>query len=219
MPKLSALLSTPPAAVSAALARLGEHLRVARTRRGLSQRGVAKTIGVGMRAVMEAEAGHVSTSVGVYVALLQHYGLGGELGQLADPNRDLEGLRQGGGRTLRRARRTGPQQAQTPVPPPSPLPRETPPPSGDDEALLGLPGAVLSQLERTGLLALRLLQQHSAARTTELARALGISPSRVGGLMRTLKQQLHGQGFGGVLAEERLDGGESLYRFTRGSRA
>jgi len=47
-------LASPPYPVEQALKRLGENLRVARTRRKLTIQQVAEKIGIGRRAVMQA---------------------------------------------------------------------------------------------------------------------------------------------------------------------
>lgn len=86
------LLRSPPHLVAQALTRLGANLRVARVRRKLRIRDVAEKIGTGPRAVMDAEKGKPSTSIGVYVALLWAYDLLSPLHDLANPNADELGL-------------------------------------------------------------------------------------------------------------------------------
>jgi len=86
------LLEAPPYQVEQALKRLGENLRLARTRRRLTIEEVAEKIGTGRRAVMEAEKGKASTAAGVYAALLWAYDLLGPLSDLADPAADEQGL-------------------------------------------------------------------------------------------------------------------------------
>ena len=56
------LLEAPPYPVEQALKRLGENLRLARTRRKLTIEEVAEKIGTGPRAVMDAEKGRPSTA-------------------------------------------------------------------------------------------------------------------------------------------------------------
>ena len=87
------LLQAPPYQVQQALKRLGENLRTARTRRKLTIEEVAQKIGTGPRAVMDAEKGKPSTTVGVYAALLWAYDLLLPLGELANPVTDEQGLR------------------------------------------------------------------------------------------------------------------------------
>src|SRR5579862_5390504 len=86
------LLEAPPYPVEQALKRLGENLRLARTRRKLTIEEVAEKIGTGRRAVMEAEKGKASTASGVYVGLLWAYDLLGPLSDLANPATDEQGL-------------------------------------------------------------------------------------------------------------------------------
>ena len=66
----SRLLQAPPYQVEQALKRLGENLRTARIRRKLTIEDVAQKIGTGPRAVMDAEKGKPSTTIGAYAALL-----------------------------------------------------------------------------------------------------------------------------------------------------
>ncbi len=86
------LFEAPPYQVEQALKRLGKNLRVARTRRKLTIAEAAKKIGTGPRAVMDAEKGKPSTTVGVYAALLWAYDLLTPLSDLANPNTDEQGL-------------------------------------------------------------------------------------------------------------------------------
>ncbi|MGH8219574.1 MAG: helix-turn-helix domain-containing protein [Steroidobacteraceae bacterium] len=88
----NSLLEAPPYPVEQALKRLGENLRRARTRRKLTIAEVAQKIGTGPRAVMDAEKGKPSTTVGVYAALLWAYDLLGPLSDLASPATDEQGL-------------------------------------------------------------------------------------------------------------------------------
>jgi transcriptional regulator with XRE-family HTH domain len=86
------LLQAPPYPVEHALTRLGENLRTARIRRSLTIDEVAQKIGTGRRAVMDAEKGKASTTVGVYAALLWVYDLLQPLNDVADPTKDEQGL-------------------------------------------------------------------------------------------------------------------------------
>ena len=88
----NSLLEAPPYQVERALKRLGENLRTARIRRKLTIDEVAQRIGTGPRAVMAAEKGKPSTTVGVYAALLWAYDLLGPLSALANPLTDEQGL-------------------------------------------------------------------------------------------------------------------------------
>ena len=92
MPKKNMLLSAPPFAVKDAIVRLGKNLRTCRLRRNISIEDVAERIGVSRYTVAEAERGRPSTSIAVYVALLWSYGLLDQVGSVADPAGDEEGL-------------------------------------------------------------------------------------------------------------------------------
>ena len=86
------LLQAPPYPVEQALTRLGKNLRTARIRRNLTIEEVAQKIGTGPRAVMDAEKGKASTTVGVYAALLWAYDLLQPLNDVANPTKDEHGL-------------------------------------------------------------------------------------------------------------------------------
>lgn len=86
-----ALVSLPPEAV-AALARLGEHLALARLRRRESQKAWAARLGVSVPTLIRLEKGDPSVSMGVYATALWMLGLSGELAGLADPAKDLRAL-------------------------------------------------------------------------------------------------------------------------------
>lgn len=220
MPKLRKSPAAPrsaSSAVTALLVQLGANLRLARTRRGLSMEAAAEAIGCGARAVRSVELGSPSASIKVSLALLHHYGLDADVSRLAEPGRDVEGLRLSGGREFKRARRGRP-----PVAPAAPtaLPnRRQPAPLQVEEAVPGVPANVVAGLSAGEREALRLLQRNGSARATELARALPLPANRVGGMMRELKRKLHAQGAGAVLTDETLPGGEVLYRFARGARS
>ncbi len=86
------LLQSPPYPVEQALIHLGENLRTARIRRRFTIEEVAKKIGTGRRAVMDAENGKPATGIGVYVALLWVYDLLSPLDDVANPANDEQGL-------------------------------------------------------------------------------------------------------------------------------
>ena len=86
------LLVAPPYAVDQALKRLGANLRTARLRRNLTIERVAEKIGTGPRPVSDAEKGKPSTSAAVYIALLWAYDLLDQMGDVADPESDKQGL-------------------------------------------------------------------------------------------------------------------------------
>jgi len=91
MPARNALLSAPPYPVEQALREFGANLRTARLRRNLTVEDVAEKIGVGRRAVSDAEHGKPTTSIATYAALLWAFNLLAEMRSLADPSRDEEG--------------------------------------------------------------------------------------------------------------------------------
>lgn len=80
-----------PYPVELALKTLGENLRTARTRRGLTRLEAAQKIGTGLRAVMDAERGNPFTGVAVYAALLWLYDLLPAFEELANPAKDAHG--------------------------------------------------------------------------------------------------------------------------------
>lgn len=86
------LFEAPPFEVESGIRRLGADLRTARLRRNLTLDDVAAKIGIGRRAVADAERGKPTTTIVTYVALLWAYGLLEDLSGLADPNKDAEGM-------------------------------------------------------------------------------------------------------------------------------
>jgi transcriptional regulator with XRE-family HTH domain len=101
------LLQAPPYAVEQVLKRLGENLRTARIRRQYTIAEVAEKIGTGRRAVMDAENGKASTSIGVYTALLWAYDLLQPLEDVANPAKDAQGLVLANAKQKTRARKSG----------------------------------------------------------------------------------------------------------------
>lgn len=89
--KKNQLLEAPPYAIEKALLRLGADLKTARLRRNLTIQEVAQKIGTGPRAISDAEKGKITTSIGVYAALLWVMGLLEQLDEVAEPSKDLEG--------------------------------------------------------------------------------------------------------------------------------
>jgi transcriptional regulator with XRE-family HTH domain len=105
MPKRNTLYLAPPFAIEQGLKKLGERLRTARLRRGMTLEDAAAKIGTGIRAVRDAENGRPSASIGTSWALLWAYDLLEQTEGLADPSKDVEGgalesrrLRGGGSR-------------------------------------------------------------------------------------------------------------------------
>lgn len=92
MPAKNLLTIAPPYEVEQAIRCLGINLRIARLRRNLTIEQVAKKIGTGPRAVMDAEKGKLTTGIAVYCALLWTYDLLRPMNDVADPARDSEGL-------------------------------------------------------------------------------------------------------------------------------
>jgi len=92
MPTQTPLFSAPPYDIANALKVLGANLRTARLRRNLSIVDVALKIGVGRRAVSDAEKGKPSTGIAVYLGILWAVGLLEQVRDVADPAKDAEGL-------------------------------------------------------------------------------------------------------------------------------
>ena len=103
MARKNVLTSAPPYAVEQALRTLGGRLRTARLRRNLTIAEVAEKIGTGPRAVMDAEKGKPGASAAVYFALLWAYGLLEQMGEVANPAQDDEGLARTASRERARA--------------------------------------------------------------------------------------------------------------------
>lgn len=107
MAKKNLLLTAPPYPVEQTLKRLGANLRTARIRRRLTIEDVAQKIGVGTRAVANAEKGKPSTGIAVYAALLWVFDLLSHLAEVADPVNDDEGQALALAREPLRARGSG----------------------------------------------------------------------------------------------------------------
>jgi transcriptional regulator with XRE-family HTH domain len=93
MAKKNLLFQNAPFELESALAAFGANLRTARQRRGLSAQKAAEKLGVGVRSVMDAEKGKPTTAVSTYMGLLWAYDLLGDMKGVADPMKDIEGLR------------------------------------------------------------------------------------------------------------------------------
>ncbi len=93
MAQKNLLLSTPPYEVEKALRVLGENLKTARLRRGFTIDEVAQKLGVGKRIISAAEKGKATTSAGIYTGLLWVYGLLDPFTELANPEKDITGIR------------------------------------------------------------------------------------------------------------------------------
>lgn len=101
------LFEAPPFEVESEIRRLGADLRTARLRRNLTLDEVAAKIGIGRRAISDAEHGKPTTTMVTYVALLWVYGLLEGFSELANPNSDLEGLTLARSTERARARTSG----------------------------------------------------------------------------------------------------------------
>src|SRR5712664_2507384 len=107
MVALNKLQKAPPYPVEQAVKRLGENLRTARIRRGMTVEDVAERIGTGRRAVTDAEKGKASTGIVVYAGLLWLYDLLSSFEELADPLTDQEGLSRQSAKERTRVRKSG----------------------------------------------------------------------------------------------------------------
>lgn len=80
-----------PASVVHAVARLGANIAAARINRRWRQEDLAAKAGVTRRVIIRVEAGKLGVGIGAYVAALWALGLHQDVGDLASPERDLEG--------------------------------------------------------------------------------------------------------------------------------
>lgn len=109
MPKAPQALQTLPAAVTGALAALGENLAVARLRRRESQRAWAQRLGVSVPTLIRLEKGDPGVGMGIYATALWLIGRAQALPELADPQADRGALeRDVRAAVTRRAARRGP---------------------------------------------------------------------------------------------------------------
>lgn len=81
-----------PAAVRAALAKLGSDLSLARRRRRLTIALVAERAFVGRNTITRVERGDPGVSIGIYATVLFIYGMTERLAELADVRFDAIGL-------------------------------------------------------------------------------------------------------------------------------
>lgn len=86
------VLAQPPAAVARHLQALGSNLRTARLRRNLTIQAVADKLGVHRTLVADVERGRPTSSMAVMAGMLWTFNLLPTLGELAAPERDLEGI-------------------------------------------------------------------------------------------------------------------------------
>jgi transcriptional regulator with XRE-family HTH domain len=92
MPRTPQALTSLPPAVAAALARLGEHLALARVRRRQSQREWAQRLGVSVPTLIRLEKGDPGVGAGIVATALWLVGRVTALGELADPQHDRGAL-------------------------------------------------------------------------------------------------------------------------------
>lgn len=92
MSKNSAHRDFLPPEAGSALARLGEHLALARLRRRESQRHWARRIGVSVPTLIRMERGDPGVGVGVYATALWMMGRASALAEIAEPQKDLGAL-------------------------------------------------------------------------------------------------------------------------------
>jgi transcriptional regulator with XRE-family HTH domain len=93
MPRTNTFLHSLPSKVNDVLVDLGRNLKLARKRRGMSLTKVAEKLGLNYRSASEAEKGKPTTGIAVYLALLWAYDLLEEASALANPAKDIKGLR------------------------------------------------------------------------------------------------------------------------------
>jgi hypothetical protein len=92
MPRPSAALDALPPAASEALARLGEHLAIARVRRKEPQRAWAARLGVSVPTLIRMEQGDPRVAIGVYATALWMINRAQALPDLAAPEKDQGAL-------------------------------------------------------------------------------------------------------------------------------
>jgi DNA-binding XRE family transcriptional regulator len=98
---------TTPLEVAAATQRLGENIRLARLRRGMSQEELAQASGVTRKTLYALEKGASGTTIATAFAVLWKLGLLSTAAALADPDADEHG------KILEAARR--PKRVRQPV--------------------------------------------------------------------------------------------------------
>lgn len=111
MSKLSNALQTLPPEATTALARLGEHLALARVRRKESQREWAARLGVSVPTLARLERGDPGVSAGILATALWMMGRVQALGDLAAPELDAGALEM----DVRAARRTRAVRSQASI--------------------------------------------------------------------------------------------------------
>jgi transcriptional regulator with XRE-family HTH domain len=92
MPRAPEAHQSLPAAVTGALAALGENLAVARLRRRESQRAWAQRLGVSVPTLIRMERGDPGVGMGIYATALWLIGRAQALPELAEPQADRGAL-------------------------------------------------------------------------------------------------------------------------------
>ena len=103
MPRTPPIVKHPPEAVVDALVRLGRDIRTARLRRRLTQLEVARRVGVSRFVVADLEKGKPGTGIAAYLGALWVLGLLDQVDDVANPERDREGVLLERSRTPQRA--------------------------------------------------------------------------------------------------------------------
>jgi transcriptional regulator with XRE-family HTH domain len=81
-----------PLPAGIALRKLGQDLNSARRRRRITKALMAERAGIALNTLTKLEKGDPSASMAAYASVLFVLGLAENLGNLADPSRDLTGL-------------------------------------------------------------------------------------------------------------------------------
>lgn len=92
MPKSNKVSKSLPPVAARALAKLGENLALARSRRRESQRDWAERIGISHPTLIRLERGDPTVSMGAYASALWLMGRSQAISDLADPKQDLGAL-------------------------------------------------------------------------------------------------------------------------------
>jgi len=104
MPKSRSSSGIPPS-IGEDIVRIGERVRLARTRRGITQSDMADRMFVTRKTLSRLERGEPGVSMSVLASALWVLGLDDGLRALADPARDVVGLRRQQQRNPKRVRR------------------------------------------------------------------------------------------------------------------
>lgn len=81
-----------PAEVATAVARLGDHVRIARKRRGIPMAEMAARMFVSRKTLSRLEKGEPGVSLAVFATALWVLGLDRDLATIASPERDRVGI-------------------------------------------------------------------------------------------------------------------------------